>query len=241
MGKSALCNKMHGVKYRLVTEYDEELDTECTTVQIDDDCKVKPIFKSEAGHESVTQNTQWKEINYLGNEKEKLIVIDTPGLNDANVQKAKKHKQDLRKKLESMREVDLVLILLGKKCLGAGGGRLTTSINNMIDEIIHIFGGNENLCDHFAVAFSCCDDCDKGWSQNLKTNTKAWQKTFQEKFFSLENEDGNCNEQKDAYETAKGDKNKIPMFLLSSVQTDVTARVKVGLGRSILKRYINCV
>ena len=25
-----------------------------------------------------------------------------------------------------------------------------------------------------------------------------------------------------AYETAKGDKNKIPMFLLSSVQTDVT-------------------
>lgn len=226
VGKSTLCNTLSGVRYKKVAKRMSARNkrlrriTTATSVQIDDECKVEPIFKAKQGQESVTQNTEWKEINYLGNDKQKLIVIDTPGLNDANAEKTKKHRKDLRDRLESMGEVDLVLILLNKSCLGGGGGRLTKSINDMIDEIITIFGGNENLYDHLAVAFSCCDDGDEGWSQDLDENMDAWQTTLQKKFLGANIIPQNDDEQKN--ETANGYENEIAMFFLSSVQSDHT-------------------
>ena len=54
----------------------------------------------------------------MGDEKNQLIVIDTPGYDDMDKKNSKEYKKDLQNKLAAMERLDLVLILLGKQSLG---------------------------------------------------------------------------------------------------------------------------
>ena len=185
-GKSSLCNKMAGVRYKKISKFNPTFKITTTTVEVDNKCNVEPIFKVQRGQDSVTQETSWAEVNYLGDDRKKLIIIDTPGLNDKNVDNGKKHRKDLQLKLEAMEQVDLILILLDKP-----SSRLTKSLKDMMYDIIGIFGGNENLYGHFAVGFSHCDESDNSWTQNLEINDVNWKTTFQETFFNRTDEKQN--------------------------------------------------
>ena len=123
-------------------------------------------------------------MKFLGDtydEPKPLIIIDTPGLNDVNEEKAKEHRLDLQSKLAAMQRVDVVLILLGKQALG-GGGRFTNSTFQMIGDIITVFGGNTHLYDHFVIGFSCCDEFDKNWKLDFDKKSKQWQDKLQSEF-----------------------------------------------------------
>ena len=89
---------------------------------------------------------------------------------------------------------------MGKSALGAGV-RLTNSMNDMLDQIITIFGGNEKLNSHFAIAFTNCDEDKKGWKQELKLRKQQWKDIFAEKL---------CNDDSSKFE--------LRMFMFSNVQ-----------------------
>lgn len=161
-------------------------------------------------------------MNFLGDPKKPLIVIDTPGLNDIDMEKRLKHRADLEKKLAAMQRVDLVLILMNNSCLGCG--RLNEGTQDMIADVISVFGGNKNLVNHFAVAFSMCDESDDRWTMDLEENEKEWQVTF-EKFFGLDKQNSNDSINDDFKSECKIDmsrlddkKHKVPMYYLSNIQ-----------------------
>ena len=124
-GKSSLCNKLAGIYYKSVEKSTkkngkkkkkkEEDDSDSSSSSEDDDDieynieiggKKEEIFESGSSNASVTQETKWAQIRLLHGdledkkeEKQELIVIDTPGLNDGNVENGILHRKELESKL----------------------------------------------------------------------------------------------------------------------------------------------
>lgn len=218
-GKSTLCNKLAGVYYKNVkkggsddnddsdsdnddSEYCIEIDLKKSTSSIK-----KEIFKSGSTSQAITQVCSWSQIDFFLKEDEKkqelekpLVVIDTPGLNDGQKENSSKHETDLEDKLAIIEKIDVILIVMGKNCLGAQS-RLKGSIKSVLHAIIKKFGGNENLYQHFGVAFTGCDGWETGWKTNKEDRIQAWQDYFKTLF---------AKSPHDLFAT--------PMFLLSNVQ-----------------------
>ena len=192
----------------------------------------KEIFKSGSGQNSETQTTSWAQVNFLGNEKKPLIIIDTPGLNDISKEKANEHRSDLQGKLAALRRIDLVIIWLGKQELGGGGG-FHNSTFDMLRDVIELFGGNTHLYKHFAIGFGCCDEFDKNWLFKIDEKQEQWQNMLQKEFFGKDYKrhkqkqqqqqvSNNINSTNDSKETQEDNINnenyEIPMFTLSNIQ-----------------------
>ena len=185
------------------TDEDETLGYD---VVYDDNQPQKEIFKPGNTSKSTSQVTTWSQIDFFlssesddgKTEQEQLVVIDTPGLQD-DKKKAVKHREDLRNKLSIIEKIDLVLIVLGRDALGSGS-KFTEPMKRMLTDIIEQFGGNKHLYQHFAVAFTNCDDFNPCWQHGVNKRKKEWKKDLKDLFGISDR------------------KFKIKMFTLSSVQ-----------------------
>lgn len=168
-GKSTLACKLAGV--HLVYNDEESDETESGYGNLrrvpKPGCPYdEPPFKGGSTQESVTKRTSFVISHFMGDEnKEKLMIIDTPGLFDndqARVDEIIEDKNDendfvgdMTAKLRAVGKIHAILVLMKLD----SGGRLDLTFMKTMDAINEMFSKNNcNLSKNFIFAFARCDE-----------------------------------------------------------------------------------
>lgn len=172
IGKSSLCDKIAGCFFEQIEKDDGDLEIKLR--------EGTEMFKTGDSNRSVTEKSSWAEVFFLGDKQRPLLIVDTPGVSDSgkkdnskdekdNSEEEKDEKiiEDLVRKLNCLKYINGVLILLGKNSIGGGGGFNKATLK-MIQEIYGLFSTNKNIDKHIMFAFCCCDEDDKSWKQSFK-------------------------------------------------------------------------
>lgn len=125
-------------------------------------------FREGSSKTGVTREAQFMLAHCLGSKKKKrAMLIDTPGVlgatdlvavdydSDSDEEGAEDKFSRLISKLEPLREVHLVVVLLPLE----RGGRLNADVLNLVKGLAHMFrGSGEGLFESLVFAYSKCDE-----------------------------------------------------------------------------------
>jgi len=170
-GKSTLCNKLAGHRY----EWDEgsqKFIWDCGEENL--------LFRCKAGAKSVTQHTTYANLAYMGAEERPFVCVDTPGHDDTGTDDhLLRQAADLHQKLQRMGYVNGILVLHNDVV----SGRFSPATRELMTKIQHMFRSSKrNVWDHVIVAFSHCDESDRGWRSNITTATHELQMELRRQF-----------------------------------------------------------
>lgn len=174
-GKSTLLNTLGGWKLQMNKE-DASLAWNHPT-----------LFEASFECDSVTKKTAFANLNWLGDEKRKFIVVDTPGIDDSDSadiddKQSREHlaelAADLHNKLQAMKHVNAVLILHND----VHGNRLNPLTYTMLKMVSEKFAeAGSELWKSVIVAYSKCNDHDYSWRANLEQKKKKLQESIKQK------------------------------------------------------------
>jgi hypothetical protein len=169
-GKSTLGNKLAGFRYEWV-EAENKHEWTCDRQDL--------LFLCKAGAKSVTLDTSYANMNYLGDAARKFIYIDTPGHNDTGddgllAQQA----TDMHVKLKNMDCINAILVLVSEP-----SGRFAPATQELLAKLETMFSqANRDVWRHVIIGFSRCDPADRGWRTDLQVKIEELQAEVRRRF-----------------------------------------------------------